>query len=249
MPTDPGPLRAGNRARSGECGIVRVRPQPPQLSVGRRIGCRVRVRLRRVGNGGGQGGPRLAPVCGRQDRLRFRGSCWGDRRRGRSGMGHLCLNGGGCGIRFRARDNIGAPGFHFDAAVTSTTTGVQFLIRMDNKQKEAETKENDHSRCRDKAERDEGERGCDIGLRCPDPLSRGIGERNRCFGGSWTRVLGTLRGMSCRISSLNNCFPRIRRCTSRSPPGYKRRMTTGRRPLSLSKAVLPVSVLAGGLRA
>jgi hypothetical protein len=26
---------------------------------------------------------------------------------------------------------------------------------------------------------------------------------------------GTLRGMSCRISSLNNCFPRIRRCTSR----------------------------------
>jgi hypothetical protein len=87
MPTDPGPLRAGNRARSGECGIVRVRPQPPQLSVGRRIGCRVRVRLRRVGNGGGQRGPRLAPVCGRQDRLRFRGSCWGDRRRGRSGMG------------------------------------------------------------------------------------------------------------------------------------------------------------------
>jgi hypothetical protein len=88
---------------------------------------------------------------------------------------------------------------------------------MDNKQKEAEAKENDHSRCRDKAERDEGEQGCDIGLRCPDPLSRGIGERNRCFGGSWTRVLGTLRGMSCRISSLNNCFPRIRRCTSRSP--------------------------------
>ena len=51
-------------------------------------------------------------------------------------MGQLCLNGGGCGIRFRARDNIGAPGFHFDAAVTSTTTGVQFLIGLDNKQKD-----------------------------------------------------------------------------------------------------------------
>ena len=71
---------------------------------------------------------------------------------------------------------------------TSTTTGVQFLIGMDNKQKEAKAKENNHSRCRDKAEGDEGEQGCDIGLRCPGPLSRGIGERNRRFGRLWTRV-------------------------------------------------------------
>jgi hypothetical protein len=53
---------------------------------------------------------------------------------------------------------------------------------MDNKQKEAEAKENDHSRYRDKAQRDEGEQGCDIGLRCPGPLSRRIGERTRRFG-------------------------------------------------------------------
>jgi hypothetical protein len=98
-------------------------------------------------------------------------------------MGQLCLNGGGCGIRFRARDNIGAPGFRFDAAVTSTTTGVQFLIGMDNKQKEAEAKENSHGRYCDNAERDEVEQGADIGLRCPPALIRRIGERARCFGG------------------------------------------------------------------
>ena len=190
MPTDPGPLRAGNCARIGGCGIVRVRPQPPQLSVGRRIGCRVRVRLRRDGNGGGQRGPRLAPVCGRQDGLRFRGSCWGDRGSGRSGIGQLCLNGGGCGIRFRARDNIGALGFHFDAAVTSTTTGVQFLIGKDNKQKEAEAKENSHGRYCDNAERDEVEQGADIGLPRPGALIRGIGQRARRFGRLWPRVSG-----------------------------------------------------------
>jgi hypothetical protein len=93
------------------------------------------------------------------------------------------LNGGGCGIRFRARDNVGAPGFHFDAAVTSTTTGVQFLIGMDNKQKEAEAKEDDRGRCCDNAERDEVEQGAEASPRCPGAPIREVGERTRCFGG------------------------------------------------------------------
>jgi hypothetical protein len=98
-------------------------------------------------------------------------------------MGQLCLNGGGYGIRFRARDNIGAPGFHFDAAVPSTTTGVQFLIGMDNKQKEAEAKENSHGCYCDSAERDEVEQGAEVRLRWRGALIREVGERTRCFGG------------------------------------------------------------------
>jgi hypothetical protein len=95
----------------------------------------------------------------------------------------LCLNGGGCGIRFRARDNIGAPGFHFDASGTGTTTGGQFLIGMDNKKKEADAKENDRGRCCDNAERDEVEHRADVGFRCRGALIWGIGGRTRCFGG------------------------------------------------------------------
>jgi hypothetical protein len=161
-------------------------------------------------------------------------------------VGQLCLNGGGCGIRFRARDNIGAPGFHFDAAVTSSTTGVQFLIGMDNKQKEAEAKENDHSRCRDKAERDEGEQGCDIGLRCPGPLSRGIGERNRRFGRLWTRVsTRTSRPELSRqlveqpLSEHSAAFPLTH-------PRIQAATGDRKAPALVMNYELPISVLAGG---
>lgn len=96
------------------------------------------------------------------------------------------MSGEGCGLRLR--DKIGTPGFDFDAAVTGT--GDQFLVGM-GKQKEAEAKENDEGRCRDNAERDEVEQGADIRLRCPDAVTRGIGERTRSFFGKlWTRVSG-----------------------------------------------------------
>jgi hypothetical protein len=50
-------------------------------------------------------------------------------------------------------------------------------------QKEAETKENDHGRCCDNAERDEVEQGAEVRLWCRGALFREVGERTRCFGG------------------------------------------------------------------
>jgi hypothetical protein len=116
---------------------------------------------------------------------------------------------------------------------------------MDNKQKEAEAKENDHSRCRDKAERDEGERGCDIGLRCPDPRSRGIGERNRCFGRPWTRVSArTSRPELSRqlveepLSEHSAAFPLTH-------PRIQAATGDRKAPALVMNHELPISVLAG----
>jgi hypothetical protein len=106
--------------------------------------------------------------------MRFRGLSRQDRGCGR------CLGVKGCGIFIRRRDKIGALGFDFDAAVTGTRD--QFLVGM-GKQKEAETKENDHGRCCDNAERDEVEQGAEVRLWCRGALIREVGERTRCFGG------------------------------------------------------------------
>jgi hypothetical protein len=104
---------------------------------------------------------------------------WGWSRRDR-GRGR-CLSGKGGGNFIQRRDQIGTLGCgDFDAAITGI--GDQFLIGM-GKQKEAETKENDHGRCCDNAERDEVEQGAEVRLWCRGALIREVGERTRCFGG------------------------------------------------------------------
>jgi hypothetical protein len=94
MPTHPGPFRAGNLGRRGECGFVRVRPQPRLLLPGRRIG--YRVHRPRVGSDSGAQYRVLA--CRRQDLMRFWGWSRRDRGRGR------CLSGKGGDIFIRRRD-------------------------------------------------------------------------------------------------------------------------------------------------
>jgi hypothetical protein len=166
-------------------------------------------------------------------------------------MGQLCLNGGGCAIRFRRRDKIGTPGFDFDAVVTDTATGDQFLVGMD-KQKEPEAKENDHGRCCDTAERNEVEQGSDIRFRHPGPLIRGSESVPGVLADRGPEFWGMLRRTSCRTSSSNTCFPSIRRCISRSSvSGSTSHDTSGERrpegrPLSSSSPELP-SVLAESL--
>jgi hypothetical protein len=71
-------------------------------------------------------------------------------------------------------------GCDFDAAITGI--GDQFPIGT-GKQKEAETKENEHGRCCDNAERDEVEQGAEVRLWCRGALIREVGGRTRCFGG------------------------------------------------------------------
>jgi hypothetical protein len=169
--------RVGKPGRHGDCGFVRVRPQLRLLLPGRRIKC---VRRHRVG-------ARSRAQCRalpwrRRDIRRLRRFFWEDRARGR-------LDGGGCGIQTRRGRRIGPPGFDFDAAVPRARIDRHSFARM-GKQKEAETKENDHGRCCDNAERDEVEQGADMGLRCRGALIRGIGERTRCFGRLWPRVSG-----------------------------------------------------------
>ena len=118
--------------------------------------------------------------------------------------------------------------------------------RAGQQAKEAEAKENDHSRCRDKAERDEGEQGCDIGLRCPGPLSRGIGERNRRFGRLWTRVsTRTSRPELSRqlveqpLSEHSAAFPLTH-------PRIQAATGDRKAPALVMNHELPISVLAGG---
>jgi hypothetical protein len=147
--------RVGKPGRRGECGLVRVRPQPRPLLAGRHTECRVRR-------------PRIdirsrAQYCGlpcrRQDIRRLRRLFWGDRACGG-------LDGGGCRIQTRRGRRIGLRGFDFDAAVTCAGIDGQSFART-GKQKEGETKENDHGRCCDNAERDEVEQGADMGSPLP----------------------------------------------------------------------------------
>ena len=72
-------------------------------------------------------------------------------------------------------------------AVTGIGIGDQSLVGT-GKQQEAETKENDHGRYCDNAERDQVEQGNDIALQRPSALIRGIGERVLCFAELRTRV-------------------------------------------------------------
>jgi hypothetical protein len=96
-------------------------------------------------------------------------------------MGHLWVSDKGRSILIWRQGKIRGPGFDFDAALTGIGTGDQFLAGI-GKQKEAETKENDHGCCCDNGERDKVEKGSDIGLRRPGARIRGIGERTRYFG-------------------------------------------------------------------
>jgi hypothetical protein len=228
--------RVGNPGWRGECGLVRVRPQPRLLLAGRPIECC--VRRPRVGNGG-QARCR-AFACRRQDIRRL----WEDRARRR-------LDGGGCRIQNRRGDRIGAPGFDFDAAVTGAGIERQSCART-CKQEEGEAKVNDDGRCCDNADRDEVEQGAKVRLWCPDALIRKIGGRTRRFGGLWTRVSGG--GLFCQL--VEHLLSERSAGISRSPfPGktlqipYQRRMATGRRPFSSSKPELRVSVLVARLPA
>jgi hypothetical protein len=152
--------RVGNPGRRGECGLVRVRPQPRLLLAGRPIECC--VRRPRVGSGGQARCRALA--CRRQDIRRL----WEDRARRR-------LDGGGCRIQNRRGDRIGAPGFDFDAAVTGA--------RIERQSLRWDLQVNDDGRCCDNADRDEVEQGAKVRLWCPDAVIRKIGGRTRRFGG------------------------------------------------------------------
>jgi hypothetical protein len=91
------------------------------------------------------------------------------------------VSGKGRSIPIWRRGKIGGPGSDFDAALSGIGTGDQFLAGI-GKQKEAETKENDHGCCCNTGERDKVEERAEVGLRRPDARIRGIGERTRYFG-------------------------------------------------------------------
>src|SRR6202035_2481026 len=92
-------------------------------------------------------------------------------------------------------------GCDFDAAITGI--GDQFPIGT-GKQKEAETKENDHGRCCDNAERDEVEQGAEIGLWCRVPSFGRSESAPGALAGCEPEFRRELCDASCCASSTNN---------------------------------------------
>jgi hypothetical protein len=189
--------RVGNPGRRGECGLVRVRPQPRLLLAGRPIECC--VRRSRVGSGG-QARCRVL-ACRRQDIRRL----WEDRACGR-------LDGGGCGIQTRRGDRIGTPGFDFDAAVTGAE--IESLGPASKKKP------------RPKKTTTVAVATTPIEMRWSKVPRLGSGVLTPSFGrsegapGALADCGPAFREAGCCASSSNTSFPSVRRGISRSPfPG------------------------------